>query len=1059
VLLNVLHLTDLHLKDELTWDQEVLLSALLDDLERIRYSQHSPQLVLFTGDLAYSGSDATVYSQVSNYLSRILTTLQLDQGRLIICPGNHDANRAHIAANEEAVRSWRARARDLSGANELAADHEFSQYVSETFFNFETLRPVFGQSSLIASEPLYSTYFLRDLGIGVVAVNSASLTGAGLPNLGDQGALAVPERTLVEAVKTLPDGVPVLFLSHHPLTWLNEANAPLVDTIIARRGLALFNGHLHMNSPRQSTGLAGSILNSQAGALYSSRSYWNGFALASIETDRKLARISFRRWFEQRREFSKAEDLGDDGIFYSSDDARSYFDVITPTVDVVALERWRETTLLPAALAEANAPLPNQQIDCIFVPPHFDHEVPFRTEVDGRVGSRLEKLSFQGLIDSADNYVVSAQPETGKSTMLRSFALALARKSAKATGWSIPVVIQFAAIRPYKGYIETLIRQKLPELPAGLSVRSLLESGGLTILVDDVDFAVTQRRKALVGFVSEYPKCRYVFTSSTAFVETSTLRPEITPDVPFTRVRLRAMEKGQLLTLIENYGTTDPRQADRMLERVLRDVSALNVPLTAVTGTFLIQILLDDPDHTVLNQAALIERYIEMLLEKYAPRELLPGTFDFKNKVDLLCSICEHMVRANDYTPSYNTILQWCIDYLGGYGLNFNATDLLNYFLVARILEKDGENVQFRLRMFFEFFTANRMVDSQNFREYVFSDKNYLSFINEIGFYAALSRRDQAQLERIFSNFDALARRTWDREDGQPDADALLENYEIPGRGISDEELEALFRQIKSNEQLEQDRRALLEGVETGGEGENSQVVCRPEFDTDEERWLAHLILVSGMIKHTELIPDADKRRFLKGALQGWVQFAANSLGIVAVLAKERRVTFNGVTYRSTLPENLSMGEVARRLSLSMPAAAARMATTFMGTEKLHLQLREGLGSDDEPPARQFMRLAVLADLGLEDISSAARKVASRLKGSRYLQHVLARKLYEVAVRFRLPKPELDNLRAFVSEMYVGLESAPRSKAPGRRNQIIDGMARQRLLIERQSPRLKPRKP
>jgi len=1058
VLLNVLHLTDLHLKSELSWDQEVLLNALLDDLERIRYSQHSPQLVLFTGDLAYSGAESGVYTQVSKYLSKVLAILELDPSRLIFCPGNHDADRHRIAANEEAVVAWRSRALDLAGANELAKDEEFNRYASELFSHINDLRLIFGQPYLVASEALYSTYFLRDLGLGLVALNSASLTGAGLPNLTDQAKLVIPERALVEAIKTLPDGVPLFFLSHHPLTWLNEANASLVETVVSRRGLGFFNGHLHMNNPRQSKGLAGSILQSQAGALYSSRSYWNGFALTSIDTERGLARISFRRWFEPRREFSKAEDLGDDGVFYSSDEAKAYFDVITPNIDVVALERWREITLLPSILNDANEPLPNQHIDCIFVPPHFDHEIPFRTEVDGRVGSRLEKLTFQGLVDSTDNYVVSAQPETGKSTMLRAFALALARKSAKSDRWSIPVVIQFAAIRPYKGYLETLIRQKLPELPAGLNVRALLETGGLTILVDDVDFSVAQRRKALVGFVSEYPKCRYVFTSSTTFVETSTLRPEITPDVPFTRVRLRAMEKGQLLTLIENYGTTDPRQADQMLERVLRDVSALNVPLTAVTGTFLIQILQDDPDHTVLNQAALIERYIEMLLEKYAPRELLPGTFDFKNKVDLLCTICEQMVRSSDYTPTHNTILQWCIDYLTDYGLNFNATDLMKYFLGARILEKDGDNVQFRLRMFFEFFTATRMVDSEPFRNYVFDDENYLSFINEIGFYSALSRRDKAQLERIFSNFDSLARKTWAPEEGKPDADALLQNYEIPGRSISDAELEALFRQIKSNEQLEQDRRALLEGVETGEDDEHSQVVCRPQFDTDEERWLAHLILVSGMVKHTELIPDADKRRFLKGALQGWVQFAANSLGIVAVLAKERRVTFNGVTYKSTLPENLSMGEVARRLSLSMPSAAARMATTFLGTEKLQLQLREGLGGDEEPPARQFMRLAVLADLGLEDISTSARQVAAKLKGSRYLQHVLARKLYEVAVRFRLPKHELDSLRAFVSEMYVNLESAPKDKIAGRKNQIIEGMARQRLLIERQTPGRKPKK-
>lgn len=966
--IHILHITDLHLSASQSWDQEVLLQALLSDLERLRYTHAAPELVVFSGDLANAASDEGIYGHAAKYLTAVLNALGLDESKAIICAGNHDADRSAIVANLPKLAQWRQQGATLGGANSLVEDDGFKAYTKRVFGSFEDLRQTFGATYLLKSTPLWASYFFRDLGVAIATINTAALSGAGLEGFGDQGQLVVAERTLIEASASVAEGVPILFVGHHPASWLNEVSSNLFDTIISRRGVGYFNGHLHAAVPRHTVTMNGAILNSQSGALYSSRSYWNGYGLVSVDVSRRYGRIAFRRWYEQRREFSKAEDLGDDGIFYTSDEARVFFSAVTPSVDPISLERWRVSTLVPHVLKEADSTLTGQQLETIFVEPQFDREVPYAKETETRVGSRLERLSFGDLAGGAENFIVSASAETGKSTLLKMLALTRARQPATTPKWTIPVVIQFEAVRPYKSFVETLIRQALPELPSGLTVRNLLENGDLTVMVDDVDFTISQRWKPLMGFISEFPKCRYILASSTAFVETSALKPEIVPEVPFSRVRMRALESGQLLALIENHGTTDPLKADQLLERVLRDVSALNVPLTPVTGTFLIQIFRDTPDQTILNQAALTERYIEMLLEKYAPRELLPGTFDFRNKVDLLCAIAERMVRTGNYTVDYNEMLSWCIEYLRDYGLNFNATDLLGYFIAARILEKYHDGVRFRLRMFFEFFAATRMIDSSEFKEFVFSDDNYLCFVNEISFYTALSRRDKVELERMYQNFGALSDSIWPIDGDVQSADDLLETYEIPGSKLTEEELEQLFEQIKSKDQLEQDRKALLEGAETI-DGDSSQEICRPVFESDAERWLAHLVLLSAMVKHTELIPDADKRRYLSRALQGWVQFAANSLGIVAILAKERRVTFNGITYRSTLAEDVPIGEMARRLSLSMPVASAKMAATFLGTEKLQLQLEEGLGTSSERPAKQFIRLAVLADLGIPNIS------------------------------------------------------------------------------------------
>jgi hypothetical protein len=188
----------------------------------------------------------------------------------------------------------------------------------------------------------------------------------------------------------------------------------------------------------------------------------------------------------------------------------------------------------------------------------------------------------------------------------------------------------------------------------------------------------------------------------------------------------------------------------------------------------------------------------------------------------------------------------------------------------------------------------------------------------------------------------------------------------------------------------------------------------------------------------------------LTGLLDGWLQFTTLSLSLVAPLAKEKKVVLNGVRYRTMLPDDLAIGELARRLALAMPTGAARMATIFMGTEKLQLQLEAGIGDPDEPPSRQFMRFAILSNLMSGDVGELAKKLNVRLVGHRYLKHVFARKLYDLAVRFRLSDKDYAKVRMLVADLFISLGGVPHKDVNDRRNRVLNSVERQRLLVEYQ---------
>ncbi|KZC01275.1 metallophosphoesterase [Methylobacterium radiotolerans] len=1041
----ILHLSDLHLRNPCAWDQERIISALMTDIAKLRFTSDAPDLIVFSGDLVLGAALEEAYAPVFDLLVKIMEALDLSEDRLIICPGNHDINRDVVGANIPALEDYRSSAWTYSGANKLIEDRAFQSYVAKAFNEYNSLAGALSNQNCTYSDAFSSVYYIRDLGLAIVVFNTATLCAGGIiDKLADQGKLFVSEKTIVTSLDKVPNGIVPLVVGHHPPSWFSDDNQSIFERILAGKTLGYLSGHLHDVSPRQSQLLSGGFLHVQSGALYCGRNYWNGYGLINIAPEEGHARIAYRRWFEHRLGFSKAEDLGDDGVFYSSESAKHFFDALTPGFDLHMLERWRVTKLLPHLSEKCANLVSNSPSDNLFVPPDFDREVPFRTEGEARIGSRVETFSIDDIISSKLNYVISARLESGKSTLLNQIAHRIAQQSAFVPKWAVPVVIQFNSIKTLSKSIDKLVKDQLPDLE--ISANSLLEGGHITILVDDMDFNIIKKKKALVDFVINYPKCRYIFATSTTFVETAALQPEIVPDIPFTRVRMRPFRKGHLQTLVENHGLTDPKQVDQMVERVIRDASALNVPLTAVTGTFLIQIIREEPDSTVLNQASLIERYIEMLLQKYAPRELLPGTFDFRNKVDLLCNVAEIMTRQDEYDPTENDLIGWCIAYLKEYGLRYTATDLVNYFVEARILERHGDRIRFRLRMFFEFFAATRMSDSPEFKDYIFDDSRYLAFINEIGFYSALNRRDKAKIDDVHIKFLKLTEEL-NKVDKLEDVHAFFRDLAVPMKTTTEEELTSLRGHLKTPEQIDSLRKELSEGTDLHDQ-EQSQSVIRQRFNTPQEKWVGHLLLLSGMVKHMELIKDADKRRLLTGAVEGWARFTAMSMDIVSELAVRKRVVFNGVTYRSSLGDDLPVGETARRLTLYMPIAVARMASVFVGTEKLRLQIEDGIGSEEEPAARQFLRMSILADLGVPGLPEVAKKASERMGDSQFLQHVLARKLYEVAVRFRLNKEELAEIRDIVGNSFIQLNNTPRGKQIASKNNIIAGMEQQRLQLK-----------
>ena len=198
-----------------------------------------------------------------------------------------------------------------------------------------------------------------------------------------------------------------------------------------------------------------------------------------------------------------------------------------------------------------------------------------------------------------------------------------------------------------------------------------------------------------------------------------------------------------------------------------------------------------------------------------------------------------------------------------------------------------------------------------------------------------------------------------------------------------------------------------------------------------------------------EFVPTTLKARILDSVIQGWIQFLSLSMGVVPALAKDRRIKFAGVDYIVLAPNSLEIGELARNLFMYMPIATARMATSHVGTEKLRVQLENGIGDDlsNTSASQQFMRAAILSQLGVDRLSEILEMASEFMREKRYLNSVFIRMLSEVVIRFRLPESELTKIKKIAANSIAGLEGRTGRNAASRKAEIIEMLSSNRRKV------------
>lgn len=1051
-LLTVLHLSDFHFASKKRREQQIVVDALVSDLTKICIGHRRPDVVIFSGDLTYAAGLDRHDEAYDFLLDRVSKATGCSDERIFITPGNHDLSWRGLEQFEKETNYWRStigKPDELSKMNELYESAAFDPAVAAKFANYVELEDFLSAGNRSKTRRLKTSFATVDhieaINLDVLIFNTAVLSAGGHKSFArDEQLLSIPEYAIMEAVKALSEGSLRIIVTHHPFSMLSEQSSRYLEGEISKHATIHLFGHMHDPQPRRVTNLKGETVSNQAGAVFvSRRDYYSGYSLITIDRQNGLSEVMLRSYFKERNEYDDGVDVIEGGRWWPSQEARQHFRKIAQPIDEAslrvhlkgpALDRLRER--------EADAGQEGYAHEK-FVPPPMRRT--FIQETTGDIGKvELETpISFTEIVRADANLIIYARAEYGRTTLLKELRHSSMHLVDEVHLPRLPSMIEFRDIGSNADNILRKLRGSAELTPDTNDFESLLKLGHACVLIDDVNFSDKVRMRILRQFVERFPKARYILSSPqwSATKFGACVDPEM--PVRFEFVEVREFQRSQMRQLLAREERCTDVEA--WLDRLQNEFKEINLPFTAANGTILIEILSEKYNFTPINRAVLMEQFVDSTLRKASIEQSRRETFDYTNKTDLLSHLAAWMARTNDYVPSREAARSELKHYIDAQGLIANLDELIVEFMSARILvQKTDNRIAFRYRSVLEYFIALRMTSDVSFRDWVLDESRYLSFVNEIQYYAGKLRNDLSLVEVVGVRHaailgDALA------DIGEVDLEQLGAIHLPLDDGAAD--LDASVYELAKPPLSQDEKDAELE-AEFPSDAEDRQEVFRPRAKAPSDRVLLSLILYSGLAKNMELIPDVEKRKHLSAIWQSWSVLLVAALRFAPRLAKERRVRINGALYEVQAPQGMSDASLLRKLMLLLPHVHIRLLSSALGTEKLERQLTEPmLDQAKEPLIFELFRTGLIADLQLAATPSAIQALAAKLRNHPYLLWSLIVHLGELRRLNRIDEEHFRSLEEPIAGAIANLKGGSQSVRADEKRKQLSRLARDRMTL------------
>jgi hypothetical protein len=291
-----LHLSDLHFRtgEGHTWDEDVVLRALLDDVREHVRKGLAPDLILVSGDIAFSGAPAE-YALARAFFDELLAATRLSRQQLFPVPGNHDVDRKRIGL---IAKEMGPKLTTREAVNDVLADSDARRAFMRRFAGYRAfVADHLGHIPFDDEDYFFVSHLdLAGCRLAVLGLNSAWRAQGGDE---DRGRLALGERQVRKALDATRGADLRLAVLHHPFEWLSDFDREDGEALLARECDFVLHGHLHRTGlTLQQTPDARAMIVA-AGAGYETRRSHNSYNLVQLDPGTGQGAVHLRAWSDR----------------------------------------------------------------------------------------------------------------------------------------------------------------------------------------------------------------------------------------------------------------------------------------------------------------------------------------------------------------------------------------------------------------------------------------------------------------------------------------------------------------------------------------------------------------------------------------------------------------------------------------------------------------------------------------------------------------------------------------------------------------------------------------
>lgn len=855
--MRVIHFSDLHLESNSAKNKLFTINPLLKTVKALDEAQKI-DLIVFSGDLLDKGGasfdnvDEGFMDFYGNVISKICKSIDLNENKFIICPGNHDIVRSLDTIYSE--NGNKTTLKDSESVNTFI-NHIKTQKAK---FGIERMRPYKEFEEILYTESEYCKmsyfetlfkYTIDSKKIGIAALNSSWRCYGD----DDKGKLILGENQIINALNFFEDCDFRIAVMHHHFNELIEFDTILTEKLLHTHFDILFCGHVHSPSNKYVIDPQGKLLILVApGTLASniktdSKNYSNGFSVIDINFDEAQINNTFYTYTFPATEFVLNTNISKDGTWNidlpKSEEVEKQINRQRIMNSIKDEYIGRIDSHLLTFNTETDAP---KCLTEIFVQPKLVYKELLGTDKEETIPN------LNDILDNGENYLFFGTKESGKTTLLDKIVIDALNPINDIK--FIPVYLEFSKISTD---IVTNIREYI-----SLSkdqTKNALAKHKFLLLVDNLivsdeyqDLAKLRQLQQLQ--LTYQTNIKIIATYNILYENQLPEHYSLLSKFNFVTVTIKHFQSKQIRELTNKwFKNAELIDKPKKIETLINGFLALSLPRTPFTVSMFLWIIEKQQNYKPINNSTLIENFIEKLLNKHSKGEILSDKFDYQNKVRLLAGIAYLMLKEENenYSVSHATIVTFISQYLKRKEFDYNIEKILSDFIESGIFVKDNNNLRFRFTCFFEYFLVMKMGIDPEFKKEVLDSNNYLKYINEIDYFTGLNRDDAEILKIVVNRLEESYKDLKEKIDKSgPDIDDFFKQS-VSNINITEDNVANIIPEYKATEDdFEQidDQRLLSQKTENG--------VAKKRSASILESIAQNLILSLKVLKNSEEVEE-----------------------------------------------------------------------------------------------------------------------------------------------------------------------------------------------------------